>query len=58
MSPNYEYRCNKCMSFTVLSRKVEERDEEVTCICGHTSGRIYNTPAIRFNGSGFYSTGG
>jgi predicted nucleic acid-binding Zn ribbon protein len=46
------------MSFATLSRKVEERDDEVTCICGHTSTRIYNTPAIRFNGSGFYSTGG
>lgn len=56
--PTYEYRCNKCMAHTVLSRKVEERDEEVTCVCGHTSSRIYNTPAIRFNGSGFYSTGG
>lgn len=56
--PTYEYRCNKCMSLTTLSRKVEERDDEVTCICGNVSSRIYNTPAIRFNGSGFYSTGG
>jgi len=56
--PNYEYRCNKCMAHTVLSRNVDERDVEVTCICGHASSRIYNTPAIRFNGSGFYSNGG
>ena len=56
--PTYEYRCNKCMSLTTLSRKVDERDEEVACICGHTSSRIYNTPSIRFNGRGFYSTGG
>ena len=55
--PTYEYRCNNCMSFIVLSRKVEERDEEVTCNCGYTSSRIYNTPSIRFKGSGFYSTG-
>ena len=55
---NYEYRCNKCLTHIVLSRKVEERDNEVTCVCGNTSSRIYNTPSIRFKGSGFYSTGG
>lgn len=58
MSPNYEYRCNKCMSHQELQRTVDERDDEVSCPCGHTSSRIYNTPTIRFNGSGFYSTGG
>lgn len=56
--PTYEYRCNKCMALVVLSRKAGERDEEVTCVCGNTSSRIYSTPSIRFKGSGFYSTGG
>ena len=56
--PTYEYRCNKCMAHQEITRDVEDRDVEVTCVCGHVSDRIYNTPAIRFNGSGFYSTGG
>jgi hypothetical protein len=46
------------MSHQELQRTVDERDDEVSCPCGHTSSRIYNTPIIRFNGSGFYSTGG
>ena len=56
--PTYEYRCRKCHSLTVLSRNYEERDEEVVCICGQVSGRIYSAPAVRFKGTGFYSTGG
>jgi putative FmdB family regulatory protein len=56
--PTYEYRCRKCHSLIVLSRKTEERDEEVTCPCGQVSSRIYSTPAVQFKGTGFYSTGG
>jgi len=56
--PTYEYRCHKCLSLTILNRKTEERDEEVSCPCGQNSSRIYSTPAVKFKGSGFYSTGG
>ena len=59
--PTYEYKClaEGCGNSVVLSRKVEERDEEVTCDkCGHSSSRIYNSPSIQFKGTGFYSTGG
>lgn len=56
--PNYEYRCRKCHSLTIINRKVEERDDEVTCVCGQVSSRIYNTPGVQFKGTGFYSTGG
>ena len=58
MSPTYEYRCNKCMAKVVLSRDVDERDEEVECVCGNKSSRIYNTVGVQFKGTGFYSTGG
>jgi putative FmdB family regulatory protein len=58
MTPTYEYRCNKCLALQVLSRHVDDRDEEVICVCGNVSSRIYNTPGIQFKGSGFYSTGG
>lgn len=56
--PTYEYRCNKCMAKVVLSRNVDERDEEVECVCGNKSSRIYNTVGVQFKGTGFYSTGG
>lgn len=56
--PTYEYRCGKCNSLTVLSRSVDERDDEVTCTCGFSSTRIYNAPGIQFKGTGFYKTGG
>ena len=56
--PTYEYRCNKCMSKIVLSRNVDERDEEVECPCGHKSSRMYTTVGIQFKGSGFYVNGG
>ena len=51
--PTYEYRCNKCMAKVVLSRNVEERDEEVECVCGNKSSRIYNTGFFCFSFSDF-----
>lgn len=42
----------------VINRKAEERDDEVTCVCGQVSSRVYSVPAIQFKGTGFYSTGG
>lgn len=56
--PTYEYRCGKCESLTVISRSVDERDDEVKCTCGFESTRIYNAPGIQFKGTGFYRTGG
>ena len=56
--PTYEYRCYKCLALQVISRDVDDRDEEVICVCGERMNRIYNTPGIQFKGSGFYSTGG
>jgi hypothetical protein len=56
--PTYEYQCNKCDTKITLSRKVEERDDEVTCTCGLVSSRIYTTIGVQFKGTGFYSTGG
>lgn len=56
--PTYEYRCARCMAKVVLSRDVDERDDEVECVCGNKSNRIYNTVGVQFKGTGFYSTGG
>ena len=56
--PTYEYRCNNCKALYVLSRNVDERDDRVECICGSEGQRVYGVPAVKFNGTGFYSTGG
>jgi putative FmdB family regulatory protein len=56
--PTYEYRCKQCESSLTLTRTVDERDDEVTCDCGTLYTRVYNAPAIKFNATGFYSTGG
>jgi putative FmdB family regulatory protein len=56
--PTYEYRCRDCKEVYVLSKNVDERDDRVECVCGSELRRVYNVPAIKFNGTGFYSTGG
>lgn len=56
--PTYEYRCSKCKALYVLPRDIEERNHEVECVCGGKADRVYNVPAVKFNGTGFYSTGG
>ena len=58
--PNYEYRCsgNECKAHQEIQRKVDERDEELTCICGKSMVRVISAVPVRFNGGGFYSTGG
>lgn len=56
--PTYEYRCNNCKALYVLSRNVDERDDRVECVCGSEGQRVYGVPAVKFNGTGFYSTGG
>ena len=55
--PTYDYRCNNCLSLTTITRKAEERDNEVLCsYCGLASTRVYSVPSIQFKGTGFYST--
>ena len=56
--PTYEYKCEKCEQIYSIQRSVDKRDDAVLCDCGWGATRIYSAPAIKFNGSGFYSTGG
>lgn len=56
--PTYEYKCDKCEKIYVLSRSVDERSHRVDCDCGGVGNRVFNVPGIKFNGTGFYSTGG
>ena len=64
--PVYEFKCEEkgdirelVMNFQDLEAMDggwHEYDQETGEL--HRYRRIYNAPAIRFNGSGFYSTGG
>ncbi len=52
--PLYDFKCSACT-------EVQETNENIppACgTCGETMHRIWSAPAIKFNGTGFYSTGG
>lgn len=54
--PTYDYKCDKCKITIEFERGFGE-DREPTC-CQATMSRVYSAPAVKFNGTGFYSTGG
>ncbi len=57
--PTYEYRCDPCGTSEEHQRKVDDRDNFPECqYCTVTMKRIINPAPIKFNGTGFYSTGG
>ena len=57
--PTYQYVCEDCNTSQDLKRNVDERDDEVLCEqCSKAMKRTFGSPAITFNGPGFYSTGG
>ena len=57
--PTYEYRCDDDKSLLALQRSVDERDDLVECTqCGREMRREYTAVPVKFNGTGFYSTGG
>lgn len=54
----YAYYCKPCDYTLILSRAIDQRDEQVDCDCGKQMNRQFHAPAITFNGPGFYKTGG
>lgn len=57
--PTYEYRCVDDKTLLTLSRSVDDRDDLVECpACGREMRREYSPVPVKFNGTGFYSTGG
>jgi len=54
--PVYDYRCDKCGNQRTQSISIKESDFKAICHCGEQMKRVYVAPAIKFNGSGFYST--
>jgi putative FmdB family regulatory protein len=57
--PTYEYRCDDDKTLTALQRSVDERDDLVECSqCGREMRREFHAVPVKFNATGFYSTGG
>jgi putative FmdB family regulatory protein len=52
--PVYDYKCQKC-GVNVEYRRGFGEDREPTC-CNETMTRLWSSPSVIFNGSGFYST--
>jgi putative FmdB family regulatory protein len=52
--PNYDFKCETCN--TIL--EVQDPAAPPCTVCGNTMVRIWTSIAVKFNGSGFYSTGG
>ena len=52
--PVYEYKCGKCSSVIEFQRGFGE-DREPSC-CSELMQRVWSSPEIIFNGSGFYKT--
>ena len=56
--PTYEYLCKHCGQLKDIQRGFNEAEQPVNCDCGKQMYRHYSSPAITFNGPGFYKTGG
>jgi hypothetical protein len=54
--PTYDYECAKEGIKMILTLPFDH--EQPVCLCGELMERIYTAPAVKFKGSGFYSTGG
>jgi len=57
--PNYEYKCDDCGTSEEHYRNIDDRDNCPTCqYCTRLMRRIIHATPVKFNGTGFYSTGG
>lgn len=56
---SYEYSCNND-SFKVTIQRGMTEDEIIPMCddCNEPMRRVYSAPPVKFNGTGFYSTGG
>lgn len=55
----YEYECPGDEKVITITRGMTEPEGEYYCpTCGDKLRRIYNAAPVKFNASGFYSTGG
>lgn len=56
---SYEYKCSNDSEVVVISRGMTEDEIIPYCdTCNQPMSRVYSPPPVKFNGTGFYSTGG
>jgi len=55
----YVYNCRTCGVFKEIVRPMIEQEVIPTCdTCSEDMKRVYSPAPVKFNGTGFYSTGG
>ena len=54
----YEYQCPKCGIKVELERSIHAEADAPMCDCKEMMQRVWTAPPVKFNASGFYSTGG
>jgi predicted nucleic acid-binding Zn ribbon protein len=56
---SYEYKCDGDGYLITITRGMTEDEIIPYCDkCNEPMSRMYSAPPVKFNGSGFYSTGG
>jgi predicted nucleic acid-binding Zn ribbon protein len=56
---SYEYKCDADSEIVTIIRGMTEDEIIPYCdVCNEPMSRLYSAPPVKFNGSGFYSTGG
>ena len=51
----YQYKCNACNTEIEIERGIRDPEVAPICIdCHGTMNRVWSSPAITFNGAGFY----
>jgi predicted nucleic acid-binding Zn ribbon protein len=56
---SYEYKCEVDSEVVIVTRGMTEDEIIPYCdTCNDPMTRVYNSAPVKFNGSGFYSTGG
>ena len=55
----YEYECPGDGQIITITRSMTAPEGEYDCpVCEAPLRRVYTAPPVKFNGTGFYSTGG
>ena len=56
---SYEYKCSADSEVVTIIRGMTEDEIVPYCDkCNEPMSRLYSAPPVKFNGTGFYSTGG
>lgn len=55
----YDYKCDKCSTTQSVERSMSEQEVLPICTaCQNHMTRVWSAVPVKFNATGFYSTGG